>query len=341
MDDDEVEITEPDLNGEIFIKPNYPMLGYYNNETASKAAFAAGGWIKTGDVGHFNKDGLYYITDRKKDLIKIRGWQVSPAELEEVLLMHPDVLDAAIIGHKMPPPSTEEVPHAYVVLHEVSSLTTQDVQDFMAVRLARFKVAEQVFFMESLPRNPTGKIIRRMLKPMYEESVRERVSESGRLTVANTVHGNGIDTQIVMTPGSATPATCFSGSFEGSPIARLRDCSADLSAAVTLLADHLKKQVLGTRRSPPQSDEPKNDAGDSFTSEGSQDDAVTSSNSFTTNATSFISTTTSFTVPLIKVTGAGLVGDEANGDDTGTEDVKENSRPVEQQADVNNLKAFV
>lgn len=138
------------------------------------AAFAPNGWIRTGDVGKLGTNGLYYITDRKKDLIKTRGWQVSPAEVEEVMLMHPKVLDAAVIGAKVPGPSTEEFAQAYIVLKKGATLTTEEVKAWARKHLAAYKVPQDVFFLETLPRNPTGKIIRRLIRPQYLEWTRRK-----------------------------------------------------------------------------------------------------------------------------------------------------------------------
>lgn len=138
------------------------------------AAFAPHGWIRSGDVGKLGANGLYYITDRKKDLIKVRGWQVSPAEVEAVILMHPKVLDAAVIGAKLPAPSAEEVAQAYIVLKKGATLTAEDVRAWVRKHLAAYKVPQEAFFLDSLPRNPTGKIIRRLIRPQYLEWTRRK-----------------------------------------------------------------------------------------------------------------------------------------------------------------------
>ena len=186
------------------------MLGYLNDETATIAAFAPFGWLRTGDVGLVGENGLYYITDRKKDVIKVRGWQVSPAEVEEVLLTHKDLKDAAVVGAKMPEPSTDETVQAYVVLKEGSTLTEAELKAWMLVKIARYKVPEEVYFLDTLPRNPTGKIIRRIVGPHYLEWAR-RTSEReivGRL-LSRGLHGDGMDTQVVLTPGGAPEKKAF------------------------------------------------------------------------------------------------------------------------------------
>lgn len=138
------------------------MKGYLNNPTSTAEAFTEDGWVRSGDVG-FVRDGQYYVIDRTKDLIKVRGWQVSPAEIEASLLEHPDILDAAVIGM----PSKDgcgEVPQGFVVRKEGRNLEEKDIKDFLGVRLARYKGVKEVQFVDKIPRNPTGKILRRILR---------------------------------------------------------------------------------------------------------------------------------------------------------------------------------
>jgi hypothetical protein len=138
------------------------MKGYLNNDSATAEAFTEDGWVRSGDVG-FVKGGNFYVIDRTKDLIKVRGWQVSPAEIEASLLEHPDILDAGVIGVAAKD-GTGEVPEAFIVRKEGSGLEEKDVKDFLSVRLARYKGVDDVQFVEKIPRNPTGKILRRVLR---------------------------------------------------------------------------------------------------------------------------------------------------------------------------------
>jgi hypothetical protein len=155
-------IDEDDKKGEIQFQLATSMLGYRENEAATKEAFTDDGWVRSGDLG-YRRDGLWYIVDRTKDLIKVRGWQVSPAEIESVLVSHPEVRDAAVIG--IPLASGDgEIPAAYVVRTPGSTLTPQAVQAYVAKRLSRYKHIGRVRFVESVPRNPTGKILRRILR---------------------------------------------------------------------------------------------------------------------------------------------------------------------------------
>lgn len=145
------------------------MKGYLNNEKATAEAFTADGWIRSGDVGYI-KDGRWYVVDRTKDLIKVRGWQVSPAEIECALLEHPNIVDAAVIGVKALNDS-DETPQAFVVRKAQGELDEKDVKDFLGHRLARYKGVSKVEFVDVIPRNPTGKILRRLLRDaVYKET---------------------------------------------------------------------------------------------------------------------------------------------------------------------------
>jgi hypothetical protein len=137
------------------------MKGYLGNPTATAEAFTDDGWVRTGDVGYL-RDGKWYVIDRTKDLIKVRGWQVSPAEIEAVLLEHSSVVDAAVIGVAARD-GCGEVPMAFVV-RKVHTLVEKDIKDFIGEKLARYKGIEEVKFVDRIPRNPTGKILRRVLR---------------------------------------------------------------------------------------------------------------------------------------------------------------------------------
>jgi long-subunit acyl-CoA synthetase (AMP-forming) len=134
------------------------------------------------------KEGNFYIIDQTKDLIKVRGWQVSLAEIEAALLEHCDVLDAGIIGV----PAKDgcgEVPLAFVIRKEGSDLNEDRVKEFLSGKLARYKNVEEIEFVERIPRNPTGKILRRLLKdsreskelPSQQEFAKTYVTELRRL----------------------------------------------------------------------------------------------------------------------------------------------------------------
>lgn len=166
MSDNESIIGRDEVKGEVQIHTPHAMKSYLHNSLATSEAFTSDGWVRTGDVGYV-KEGNWYIIDRTKDLIKVRGWQVSPAEIEVALLEHCDVLDAGVIGV----PAKDgcgEAPLAFVVRKEGSDLKEDGVKEFLSGRLARYKNVEDVEFVERIPRNPTGKILRRLLKDSRE-----------------------------------------------------------------------------------------------------------------------------------------------------------------------------
>jgi len=161
MDEEGNLVTEDGEHGELQILMPHPMKGYRNNSAATAEAFTTDGWVRTGDVGCV-RNSKWYIVDRIKDMIKVRGWQVSPVEIEETIRLHPGVLDAAVTGVPADDDSGE-VPHAFINKKD-ESLTEEDVKVFLGVRLAKYKEVEAVTFVSSIPKSATGKILRRELK---------------------------------------------------------------------------------------------------------------------------------------------------------------------------------
>ena len=106
------------------------MKGYIGNDQATKDTVDADGWLHSGDIGYYDEDGFFYITDRKKELIKYKGLQVSPTELEKILLTHPDVQDVAVAP--VPDEVAGELPRAYVIRREGSTVTEDDIAKFIA-----------------------------------------------------------------------------------------------------------------------------------------------------------------------------------------------------------------
>jgi hypothetical protein len=157
-------ITADNTKGEIQIRSPYPMAGYLNNASETVEAFTTDGWVRSGDVGYV-VNGNYYVIDRTKDLIKVRGWQVSPAEIETTLLEHASVADAGVIGIPSED-GTSEVPRAFVVRKEGGEVDEDEVKTFLKERLSSYKMVESVEFIDRIPRNPTGKILRRVLREM-------------------------------------------------------------------------------------------------------------------------------------------------------------------------------
>ena len=147
--------------GELIIRGPQVMKGYYNNRAATEETMTEDGWLHTGDIVRADADGYVWILDRKKELIKYKGFQVPPAELEGVLLEHPAIADAAVIGKE--DVESGEIPKAFVVRRPGAELGADDVMSFVAGKLATFKHIREVEFIEAVPKNPSGKILRREL----------------------------------------------------------------------------------------------------------------------------------------------------------------------------------
>jgi acyl-CoA synthetase (AMP-forming)/AMP-acid ligase II len=147
-------------NGEILVRGPHVMKGYLNAEEATRKAIEPDGFLHTGDLGYIDDAGDLFIVDRIKEIIKYKGQQVSPTELEAVLLTHLKVADAAVIG--VPDEEASEIPKAFVVARE--PVAPEELMAFVAERVAPYKKIRQVEFIEQIPRTPVGKIERRSLK---------------------------------------------------------------------------------------------------------------------------------------------------------------------------------
>ena len=151
-----------DGEGELWVRGPMVMKGYLNNPEATALTVDADGWLHTGDIGAIDADGHMTIVDRVKELIKVKGFQVAPAELEALLLTHPSIADAAVIG--IPDEESGEVPRAFIVVKPQQSLTADEVTDFTRQHVATYKVVHDVVFTEAIPKSASGKILRRMLR---------------------------------------------------------------------------------------------------------------------------------------------------------------------------------
>jgi long-chain acyl-CoA synthetase len=152
--------VDPGAVGEIAIRGHNVMKGYLNRPEATAEAIGADGWFYTGDMGRVDEAGRYYIVDRKKDLIIRGGYNVYPRELEEVLYEHPAVREAAVIG--VPHPELgEEVGAAVALKPDGGEVTEADIRDFVKANVAAYKYPRHVWFVEELPKGPTGKILKR------------------------------------------------------------------------------------------------------------------------------------------------------------------------------------
>ena len=158
--------------GELWIKGPNIFKGYHNNTEGTKNALTPDGYFKTGDVGHQDKDGNFYITDRVKELIKYKGFQVPPAELEGLLISHPMVNDVAVVGIYNKEQATE-VPRAYIVPTpgvEGSPKSAQDIMQWLQAKVASHKrLRGGVRFVDEIPKSASGKILRRLLKIRAQE----------------------------------------------------------------------------------------------------------------------------------------------------------------------------
>lgn len=160
VDDRDVDVPQREV-GEILVRGPNVMEGYYKDPEATAEALK-GGWLHTGDLGKLDEQGFLTIVDRKKDMIISGGENIYPKEIEEVLYAHPKILEAAVIG--LPDPLWGEKIHAVVVLKKGEALTEEDVIEYCKTRIASFKKPKSVEFVESLPRSPAGKVLKRVLK---------------------------------------------------------------------------------------------------------------------------------------------------------------------------------
>ncbi len=147
--------------GELVVRGPQVMKGYYNNPEETRHAIDADGWLHTGDIARMDADGYFYIVDRKKDLIIASGYNIVPREVEEVLFMHPKVMEAAVVGAL--DAKRGETVKAFVVLKAGQSATVEEMRDFCKERLAPYKVPTRIEFRPELPKTQVGKILRRVL----------------------------------------------------------------------------------------------------------------------------------------------------------------------------------
>lgn len=163
LDDPTYTGVDADIEGELLVRSVSVMKGYLNNKVATNDTIVQNGWLRTGDIAVYDTNGDFYIRDRLKELIKVKGYQVPPAELEEILRAHPKVLDAGVIG--IAHAKYGEVPRAFVVRKAGAELSEQDLQEYVAKKVAEYKrLVGGVQFIDAVPKSATGKILRRELK---------------------------------------------------------------------------------------------------------------------------------------------------------------------------------
>lgn len=161
VDPETGEALPPGQRGELWLRGPTVMKGYVGDDKATAETFASEGWLKTGDLCYFDSEGFLFIVDRLKELIKYKGYQVPPVELEHLLHSHPEIADAAVIPY--PDEEAGQIPMAFVVRKPGSNVTEAQVIDFIAKQVAPYKKVRRVSFINSIPKNPSGKILRREL----------------------------------------------------------------------------------------------------------------------------------------------------------------------------------
>ncbi|KAK4764359.1 hypothetical protein SAY87_013797 [Trapa incisa] len=166
----EMKIVDPETGaslprnqaGEICIRGNQIMKGYLDDPEATERTIDKEGWLHTGDIGYIDGDDELFIVDRLKELIKYKGFQVAPAELEAMLIAHPDISDAAVVPMK--DEAAGEVPVAFTVRSNGSKISEDEIKQYISKQVVFYKRISRVFFVETIPKNPSGKILRKDLR---------------------------------------------------------------------------------------------------------------------------------------------------------------------------------
>jgi acyl-CoA synthetase (AMP-forming)/AMP-acid ligase II len=148
--------------GALLVRGPQVMQGYLNNDAATAETIDADGWLHTGDIGYIDEDGFLFIVDRLKELIKYKGFQVAPAEIEAALIAHPDIGDAGVIG--VPDEEAGEIPLAFVVSVPGATPSEEGIKAYLAEQLASYKQVQRVVFVDAIPKSASGKILRRVLR---------------------------------------------------------------------------------------------------------------------------------------------------------------------------------
>ncbi len=163
----EVPVGEP---GEIIVKGDIVMQGYYKREDAT-AESIINGWFLTGDIGKVDEDGFIYILDRKKDLIISKGVNIYPREIEEICLKFPGVKECAVVGKK--DEMHGEIPIAFIETEEDMNIDEKELKKYLKQKLANYKVPKNIFFVEELPKNATGKVLKRKLRENLDKYIKD------------------------------------------------------------------------------------------------------------------------------------------------------------------------
>ncbi|KAF6826735.1 4-coumarate- ligase [Colletotrichum plurivorum] len=186
IDESGKEITEGKVPGELLVTGPTVMRGYWRNPKATEETIVTDSegnrWLRTGDIAYIDEyktGGLFFIVDRKKELIKVKGNQVAPAELEALLLERPDIADAAVIGVTI---KGEEYPRAYVVRSPGTNASAEEIAKWLEERVSKHKrLRGGVAFVEAIPKNPSGKILRKILREQAKKEVGDQEPAASKL----------------------------------------------------------------------------------------------------------------------------------------------------------------
>ncbi|KAG5017634.1 hypothetical protein JHK82_023234 [Glycine max] len=176
----EVKFVDPDTGrslprntpGELCVRSQCVMQGYYKQEDETAQTIDKNGWLHTGDIGFIDDEENVFIVDRIKELIKYKGFQVAPAELEAILLSHSSVEDAAVVP--LPDEETGEIPAASVILSPGAKESEEDIMNYVASNAAHYKKVRVVHFVDAIPKSPSGKIMRRLVKEKMVEKMKTK-----------------------------------------------------------------------------------------------------------------------------------------------------------------------
>jgi len=168
LDDEVTELAAGEI-GELIIKAPQVFKGYYNMPTETRNSLREG-WLYTGDIARMDEQGYFYIVDRKKEMIKVGGFQVWPREVEEVLQDHPAIQDVGVAG--VPDPKRGEIVKTWIVLAEGQSLDREELKTWAKERMAKYKVPSEIEFRDELPKTHIGKLLRRELVREHKEGPR-------------------------------------------------------------------------------------------------------------------------------------------------------------------------
>ena len=165
--DADLQLVPDGRTGEIAIRGPHVMQGYYKNDEATRASFAADGWLRTGDLGHRDADGFFFVTGRIKELIIKGGENIAPREIDEALLQHPAVLEAAAVG--IPDRHYGQEIGVAILLREGRQCSADELRSFSTQVLGRYKTPAHFLFVDELPRGPSGKVQRLKLQPLFDQ----------------------------------------------------------------------------------------------------------------------------------------------------------------------------